>query len=131
MTNTNVDSAVTKKSGRELTHSITVLLKSAGALPYLLGFEYMTQAIEMIYEDNSLIHGIVKNVYEPIAQNNKTTAACVERNCRTLLKRLWTTQSTSNLQHYFGSCLKTVGSIPTVKAFAYAFCDLIDAQDEY
>jgi len=88
----------------------------------LKGFECMVRAIEIVYLSNEASHGIVKNVYIPIALELGTTPQCVERNCRTLIKARWLQRSTKSPGTLRIPRIHNGKIIPPVKEFICFTC---------
>ena len=69
-------------------HLRKFLLK-CGFNPYLTGFDYLTDAVMMCYDDDSLLKLKTKILYPEIAKKYNVQKHCVERNIRTLLVAAW------------------------------------------
>ena len=61
---------------------IQELLLSIGFSPNLSGFEYLTDAIEMVVEDKASLKGITKFIYPTIATLHFVSEKSVERSIR-------------------------------------------------
>ncbi len=72
-----------------LLQRIQSLLRRLGASGHYYGFRYAVRAVEMLLDHPDRIHYIVKGVYLEIAGEYHTTPGCVERNIRTVVRRVW------------------------------------------
>ena len=54
-----------------------------------MGFDYLTDAVMMCYEDDSLLKLKTKILYPQVAKKYNVQKHCVERNIRTLLVAAW------------------------------------------
>ncbi len=97
-------------------------LKELGFCPKLKGFGYMVRAIEIVYLFPDAIHGIIKNVYTPIAREMGTTPSCVERNYRTLIKLRWMTQLSYNSKLLSHFKFNNGKNMPSSKELIYVVC---------
>lgn len=63
-------------------NKISTYLLDKGIKPHLLGFTYLKDAIEFVYENSEYQHNVCKMLYPDIAKLEKTTASKVERAIR-------------------------------------------------
>ena len=74
----------------------------------LMGFKYLREAIEMVLEDESVLHkGITKHMYPTIARNNHTTPSRVERAMRHAVEVSFLRCDYETLERNFGNCIKS------------------------
>lgn len=66
----------------ENNEKIAVLLKVVGVSPANLGWKYLTEAIKMVLEDETVLDGITKLLYPDVAKKFNSTPARVERAIR-------------------------------------------------
>lgn len=67
-----------------MVKKIQNILYSAGVFQHYYGYNYFQQAVLLAVENPERLQSIRKEVYLPIAQENHTTIANVERNLRTV-----------------------------------------------
>lgn len=65
----------------------SILLKDFGIAPNLYGYKYLGAAIELVQEDESILHAVVKEMYTLIAKTYDVTPCSVERDMRHAIKR--------------------------------------------
>lgn len=63
---------------------IQAILYATGIFRHYYGYNYFLQAVLLAVENPERLQSIRKEVYFPIAQENHTTVANVERNLRTV-----------------------------------------------
>ena len=76
-----------QKTYRKVEHLITDIVNDEGINPSLKGFYYITEAVNLLLQEKDRMGAITKEVYGPIADNNQTTVACVERSIRFAIKK--------------------------------------------
>ena len=65
------------------------LLESLGIQPYLCGYKMTLLALECIAENQECIGAVIKEIYLPIAEKLKCSAATVEVGIRRTSERAW------------------------------------------
>ena len=65
------------------------VLKMAGIMPDLKGYEYLKTAILITVKDHSSINSVTKVLYPIIAETHNTTVFCVEKSMRIALQKAW------------------------------------------
>lgn len=68
---------------------IQKLLESLGAGRNYVGFYQTARAVLLILEDESRLGAVTKNVFEVIAKEYGCSRQAVERNIRTVIRRVW------------------------------------------
>lgn len=58
------------------------MLRRLGVPAHLKGYDYLVDAVSLMYEDDTYKSAITKRLYPDIAKKNKTTASRVERAIR-------------------------------------------------
>ena len=96
---------------------IAVMLRLIGVQPDVRGWRYIVDAVQMVVEDEELLHHLTKELYPAIARKNGTTWQRVERCIRNAIETAWTQGSTEAQQHYFGSIIGPEKGKPTNGAF--------------
>ena len=81
---------------------IQKLLESLGAGRNYAGFYQTARAILLILEDESRLSSVTKNVFEVIAEEYGCSRQAVERNIRTVIRRVWLVNPRflSSISHY-------------------------------
>ena len=65
------------------------LLSEAGIPPYLDGFCYFKEAIDLVSKDPDRINHITKEIYPEIGRRHGVSGSCVERSMRNALAVAW------------------------------------------
>lgn len=82
---TNGTSSVTKPSlvtvnkGKNLDANITSIIHEIGVPAHIKGYQYLREAITMVYNNIEILGAITKTLYPAIAEKYKTTPSRVER----------------------------------------------------
>lgn len=66
------------------------LLNALGITANYTGFCYVSLAVELAMEDMERLSLVTKRLYPAVARYYNTTASCVERNIRTVVRVAWT-----------------------------------------
>ena len=96
----------------ELSRLIPLLMSKLGIPSHLKGYNYLTLAVNLVYNDPTLIHSVTTGLYRIIADAYNTTASCVERNMRTALKAAIDSGKPILFDNYFASILTASNGIP-------------------
>ena len=80
---------------------ITDILCKFDMPPHLKGYNFIRQAILLVYRKPDMINNITKELYPEIARMNNTTATRVERAMRTAIELAWERADQSILYEYF------------------------------
>lgn len=62
--------------------AISEIMTKEGINPAHKGYSYMSDAIKLLLREKQRLNALTKEVYGPIAENNRTSVACVERTIR-------------------------------------------------
>lgn len=82
--------------------TIDELLKGLGIYRTYKGYYYVSDAIELVMKDASLLLYISKSLYPVIAKHFDTSISCVERNIRTVINCCWESEYASSLESMAG-----------------------------
>ena len=99
------------------TKSIHTILLSIGIPPNLLGYQYITYAIALIFSNPEYMHHITKGLYMDIASQYETTPARVERANRHSISVAWAHKNLSVISRIFKNTLDPQKSTPTNSHF--------------
>jgi two-component system response regulator (stage 0 sporulation protein A) len=89
---------------------IAILLKKVGVTPANQGWKYLTEAVKMVLEDDTVIDGITKRLYPEIAEKFKTTSSAVERGIRCSINRAFYNMPSKMVKYIFGNTLNKNGT---------------------
>ncbi len=84
---------------------ITEVLHKIGVPPHIKGFQYIREAITMVYEDANCLSKVTKIIYPGIAEKFDTTASRVERAIRNAIEIAVNRGNPDYIQKYFGHSL--------------------------
>ena len=91
---------------KEILHKFGVAYRYKGS-------KYIDMAISIIKQDSSNLEFITKTIYHPIAKEYGCTVGSIERNIRTVIKKIWDTKPRA-LQSVAGYRME---EMPTVSEF--------------
>lgn len=106
-----------KKGIDDIEVQAYILLKKLSAPPSLAGYSYIIKAIEICYEDRTMLDSITKRLYPRLAEEFNSTPSRVERAIRHCVTRMIERADFRNLELVFGLD-KTGGSIPNKEFFS-------------
>ena len=92
-------------------------LREIGVPANILGYDYMSAAINMVVADRSAIHRMTKTIYPAIAEKFQTSPASVERAMRHSIEMAWARGNLENLHRRFGYTVSPRTGRPTVSEF--------------
>ncbi len=78
-----------KQSTRSLNYRIERLLAELGIPTNVKGYTFLRRAVQIVYADPSAINKVVCGLYSDIAKEYETTLSCVERDIRTAISIMW------------------------------------------
>ena len=65
------------------------LLRRLGFQTRYIGFPYLSYALALVLADHSYLYQLFKRLYPDTARAFQTSAACVEKDLRTLIRVFW------------------------------------------
>lgn len=95
----------TKSEYVSIDARITEVLHKIGVPPHIKGFQYIREAILMVYEDANCLSKVTKIIYPGIAEKFDTTASRVERAIRNAIEIAVNRGNPEYIQMYFGHTL--------------------------
>lgn len=88
---------------------IAIILKKVGVTPANRGWKFLTEAVQMVVDDNDVIDGITKRLYPSIAKKFKTTSGGVERAIRCSVLKAFDNMPTDMIYAIFGNTVSSRG----------------------
>ena len=76
-----------------MENRIKKLLLRLGIDPFMLGYKYLIDAIDICYCDSCYAKGVTKLLYPYLAKKNKTTQQRAERNIRNAIEKAFSCYS--------------------------------------
>jgi two-component system, response regulator, stage 0 sporulation protein A len=109
--------------GRNLDANITSIIHEIGVPAHIKGYQYLREAITMVYNNIEILGGITKVLYPSIADRYKTTPSRVERAIRHAIEVAWTRGNIDSISHLFGYTINISKSKPTNSEFIAMVAD--------
>jgi two-component system response regulator (stage 0 sporulation protein A) len=106
---------------------VTRLIQEMQVPPSLSGYYYIRTAIIMIYEDETLLQRITKELYPSIAKARQKTPQRVERSIRHAIETSWDKKAIKGMGHIFGAMFDE--HKPTNSDFLAAVVDYLRLQN--
>ena len=103
--------------------SITKILHELGIPSHIKGYQYIREAIGIIYEHPETIGGITKELYPEIAEKFDTTVSRVERAIRHAIEVSWNRANWSLMEEIFGNSVDIDKAKPTNSEFIVTIAD--------
>ncbi|ARI77109.1 sporulation transcription factor Spo0A [Halobacillus mangrovi] len=114
-------SSKTKKP--DLDTSITHIIHEVGVPAHIKGYQYLREAITMVYNDLELLGSITKVLYPDIATKYNTTASRVERAIRHAIEVAWNRGNIDAISSLFGYTISNTKAKPTNSEFIAMVAD--------
>jgi two-component system response regulator (stage 0 sporulation protein A) len=109
--------------GRNLEANITSIIHDIGVPAHIKGYQYLREAITMVYNNFEILGGITKVLYPLIADHYKTTPSRVERAIRHAIEVAWTRGNIDSISNLFGYTININKSKPTNSEFIAMVAD--------
>lgn len=127
-----INKVINNRSGvsSNLRIEITDLLHSLGIPSHIKGYTYIREGIEMMFEDESLVGSITKELYPTIAEHYSTTSSRVERAIRHAIEVSWVRGDYALMEEIFGNSVDYDRAKPTNSEFLATLADRLKLQKE-
>lgn len=109
--------------GKNLDANITSIIHEIGVPAHIKGYQYLREAITMVYNNIEILGAITKTLYPAIADKFKTTPSRVERAIRHAIEVAWTRGNIDSISHLFGYTINISKSKPTNSEFIAMVAD--------
>lgn len=103
--------------------SITKMLHELGIPSHIKGYQYLREAITVIFERPETIGGITKELYPELANKFDTTVSRVERAIRHAIEVSWNRGSIDLMEEIFGHSVDIDKAKPTNSEFVVTLAD--------
>lgn len=103
--------------------SITKILHELGIPSHIKGYQYIREAISILYERPETIGGITKELYPELAKKFETTVSRVERAIRHAIEVSWNRGNWSLMEEIFGCSVDIDKAKPTNSEFIVTIAD--------
>jgi two-component system, response regulator, stage 0 sporulation protein A len=111
------------KGGKNLDANITSIIHEIGVPAHIKGYQYLREAITMVYNNIEILGAITKTLYPAIAEKYKTTPSRVERAIRHAIEVAWTRGNIDSISFIFGYTINISKSKPTNSEFIAMVAD--------
>ena len=112
---------VAKRSDVEV--EVSVLLHNLGIPSHVRGYQYIREGILLIYESDSILTLVTKDIYPEIANRYSTTSSRVERAIRHAIEISWVRGDLKLMEKIFGNSIDFERSKPTNSEFLTTIAD--------
>jgi two-component system response regulator (stage 0 sporulation protein A) len=109
--------------GRNLDANITSIIHEIGVPAHIKGYQYLREAITIVYNNIEILGAITKTLYPAIADKFKTTPSRVERAIRHAIEVAWTRGNIDSISHLFGYTINISKAKPTNSEFIAMVAD--------
>lgn len=109
--------------GRNLDANITNIIHEIGVPAHIKGYQYLREAITMVYSNIEILGAVTKSLYPAIADKFKTTPSRVERAIRHAIEVAWTRGNIDSISQLFGYTINISRSKPTNSEFIAMVAD--------
>ncbi len=116
-------SVVPLNKSKNLDSNITSIIHEIGVPAHIKGYQYLREAITMVYNNIEILGAITKTLYPAIAEKYKTTPSRVERAIRHAIEVAWTRGNIDSISHLFGYTVNISKSKPTNSEFIAMVAD--------
>jgi two-component system response regulator (stage 0 sporulation protein A) len=109
--------------GKNLDANITSIIHEIGVPAHIKGYQYLREAITLVYNNIEILGAITKTLYPAIAEKYKTTPSRVERAIRHAIEVAWTRGNIDSISFIFGYTINISKSKPTNSEFIAMVAD--------
>ena len=106
-----------------LQKSISKLLHELGMPSHIKGYQYIREAISMVYDNPEIVGGITKELYPELAIRFDTTVSRVERAIRHAIEVSWNRGDWDLMEDIFGHSVDIDKAKPTNSEFIVTVAD--------
>ena len=106
-----------------LQKSISKLLHELGMPSHIKGYQYIREAITMVYDNPEIMGGITKELYPELAIKFDTTVSRVERAIRHAIEVSWNRGDWDLMEEVFGHSVDIDKAKPTNSEFIVTLAD--------
>lgn len=110
------------KEGKEQL-MITKMLHDLGIPSHIKGYQYIREAVNLVYNDPSLIGGITKELYPKVGKVYDTSSTRVERAIRHAIEVSWNRGDWDLMEEIFGHSVDIDRAKPTNSEFIVTVAD--------
>lgn len=108
---------------RSVDQLITAIIHEIGVPAHIKGYQYLREAIVMVYHDVEILGSVTKVLYPKIAERFSTTPSRVERAIRHAIEVAWSRGNTEAIGQVFGYTVSMSKAKPTNSEFIAMVAD--------
>lgn len=112
-----------KRKTYDIETNETKIMHEVGVPAHIKGYQYLRDAIVMVYNDIDKINSVTKQLYPEVAKKYNTTPPRVERAIRHAIEVAWDRGETDVLCHHFGYTIQNSKGKPTNSEFIALIAD--------
>ena len=121
--NDNKNNYSYKNENNDLDSEITTILHDIGVPAHIRGYQYLREAITLVYNDIEILNTITKGLYPTIAIKFKTTSSRVERAIRHAIEIAWIRGNVETITKIFSYTISYNKAKPTNSEFIAMIAD--------
>ena len=103
--------------------SISKLLHDLGIPSHIKGYQFLRDAVKMLFDDPNIVGGITKELYPELANKYNTTVSRVERSIRHAVEVSWNRGDLKLMENIFGHSVDIDRAKPTNSEFIVTIAD--------
>ena len=103
--------------------SISKLLHDLGIPSHIKGYQFLRDAVNMLFDNPEIIGGITKELYPELANKYNTTVSRVERSIRHAVEVSWNRGDLKLMENIFGHSVDIDKAKPTNSEFIVTIAD--------
>ncbi len=123
VTNKNKSTEIINLQDTGMQMKISKILHELGIPSHIKGYQYIRDAINMVYENPSLIGGITKELYPEIGEKYDASVTRVERAIRHAIEVSWNRGDWDLMEEIFGHSVDIDKAKPTNSEFIVTIAD--------
>ncbi len=122
--------AMTGTRQKTLDERIATMFLTIGMPAHIKGYQFLREAVKMVFEQPDLINRITKELYPGIARRFNTTSSKVERAIRHAIEVAWGRGRIEIINQVFGSNVCTLDNKPTNGEFIALVADKLSLEHQ-
>lgn len=126
----SLDKFKDEEKEKDVKMNLTKLLHELGMPSHIKGYEYIREAIILLYDNPNIIGGITKELYPEIANKFNTSVSRVERAIRHAIEVSWNRGDLEIMEEVFGHSVDYDRAKPTNSEFIVTVADKLKLECE-
>lgn len=114
---------------KSLEERISNVFLAVGIPAHISGYQFLREAVKLVYRDRSIINAITKKLYPGVALIFNTSASKVERAIRHAIEVSWARGKIENINAIFGYTIYSKNEKPTNGEFIALIADKLLTDD--